>query len=655
MSHEQLPETQAYSASSIQVLEFPESVRARPSMWIGGRDEDALHHMWEEAIANSVDEHMAEASCTEVTTIIHEDNSISVADNGRGIPVEEHPVEKKSTLEVVLATLHAGGKFDKNSYKVSGGLHGVGISCVNALSTYMKATVWRNGHMYHQEYARGKRLTDVTGQPDHSGHRGTTIYFSPDPEIFTTTIFDRTRIERRLQELAFLNQGLRLHLIDRREIVAGTDEPFQTTFYSAGGLPEFLAHLNKQHESIIDIVHVREEADPMPVEVVLSYNDTHREQIRSYVNNIHTPEGGTHVAGLKLALTKVFKDYAMKSGLVERTKLTLAPEDFREGLTAVISVKVAEPQFKGQTKSKLGNEEAQGVVNSCVRKELEHYLELHPAQGKKLVEKFLQAAKGRKLLQDLRESVQRKNALFSSSLPGKLADCSESDPSLCELYLVEGDSAGGTAKTARDRRTQAILPLRGKILNVEKAQEYKMYDNEQLKNIISALGIVFKPNEEGVNEISVESLRYHKVVIMTDADVDGSHIRTLLLTFFFRYMRPLIDRGHVYIAQPPLFLVKKGNEKQYCWDEENRDLAMTALSAGGNNAGIQVQRYKGLGEMNASQLWETTMDPAHRTLKQITVNSAEDADSTFSILMGDDVAPRRAFIETNAHMAVRDV
>lgn len=642
-----------YSAESIQVLEFPHSVRARPGMYMGSQDEDGLMQTWEEAIANAADENQAKA-CTEATTCIYEDGAISVADNGRGIPVAIHPVEKKSTLEVVMTTLHAGGKFDKNTYKISGGLHGVGISCVNALSSYFKATVKRDGGIYEQEYEKGI-ATGPVKKIGSSKEHGTTVYFKPDASIFSVTEFNYSRIVTRLRELAYLNPGFKLHLQDFRE----KDEkgnPKKETFYYEGGVSEFVNHINQNKETLLPKpIHIKGQTDDVLVEVALTYNTRTQENILGYVNNIFTKEGGTHVVGFKTTLTRILKDFTVKSGLLERTKLSIVPEDLREGLVAIVSVKVPEPQFKGQTKSKLGNPEVQRAVHACIKEPLESYLEEHPTEVKKLVNKFIIAAKARKAASDARETVQRKHALLSTALPGKLADCTEKDPSKCELYMVEGDSAAGTAKTARDRKTQGILSLKGKILNIEKAQEHKIYDNDEIKNIITALGIILNPNEEGANKVSIEKLRYHRIIIMTDADVDGSHIRTLILTFFFRYVPGLIENGYVYIAQPPLYLVKKGKEEQYCWDEATRDEAFNKMSKKGGPGTPMVQRYKGLGEMNAEQLWDTTMDPERRMLKQVKIESEEQSNHIFKVLMGGEVAPRKQFIEQNAKSANLDI
>lgn len=641
-----------YSASNIQVLEGLEAVRKRPAMYIGDIGIKGLHHLVWEVVDNAIDEALA-GYCTEIKVQVHEDNSITVTDNGRGIPTDIHPKEKRSALEVVMTVLHAGGKFDKNTYKVSGGLHGVGVSCVNALSSHLTVTVHRNGKVYQQEYEQGTPLEEVKEIGDTT-LTGTIVHFQPDASIFSETVYNYSTITTRLRELAYLNAGLRIELEDLRE----KDEegnPSTETFYSEGGLREFVAYLDNTREKLIsEPIFVEGEKNGVPVQAALSYNTSYSETVVSYVNNINTIEGGTHVSGFRRALTRTLKSYADKSGLLERAKVEITGDDFREGLTAVISVKVAEPQFEGQTKTKLGNAEAVGAVDTCLSEVLQHYLEEHPKEAKTIVAKVILAAQARQAARKAREMVQRKNVLTGSGLPGKLADCSDKDPAVCELFLVEGDSAGGTAKQGRNRKFQAILPLRGKILNVEKAQEHKIYESEQIKNIITALGVTFG-TEEDEKALNTKKLRYHKIVIMTDADVDGSHIRTLILTFFFRYMRELIENGYLYIALPPLYLVKRGNEARYCWTEEEREAAIQALAQDGKTEAVNVQRYKGLGEMNAEQLWTTTMDPEQRNLKQVTIESAAEADHLFSMLMGDEVAPRKEFIETHAKYANVDV
>jgi DNA gyrase subunit B len=640
-----------YSASNIQVLEGLEAVRKRPAMYIGDVGVKGLHHLVWEVVDNSIDEALA-GYCDTITVSINEDNSITVTDNGRGIPTDMHEKEKRSALEVVMTVLHAGGKFDKNTYKVSGGLHGVGVSCVNALSELLHVTVFREGKVFEQEYERGnpKYPVRVVGDSDK---RGTTVHFLPDKQIFSVGIYNYDTVATRLRELSFLNPGIRILLSDQREKDEKGD-PRSDEFFSQGGLREFVEYIDATREKLIAIpIYIENDRSEIPVQVALSYNTSFSENLVSYVNNINTHEGGTHVAGFRRALTRTLKDYADKSGLLEKVKIDISGDDFREGLTAVISVKVAEPQFEGQTKTKLGNSDAMGAVDKAVGEVLNHYLEEHPREAKLIVNKVILAAQARHAARKAREMVQRKNVLTGTGLPGKLADCSSSDPSICELYLVEGDSAGGSAKQGRDRNFQAILPLRGKILNVEKAQEHKIYDNEEIKNIITALGVSFgtPEDEKGLN---MTRLRYHKIIIMTDADVDGSHIRTLILTFFFRYMKDLIENGYVYIALPPLYLVKKGREERYCWTEEEREAIVKEL-AGGKEDSVNVQRYKGLGEMNPEQLWTTTMDPSKRSLKQVSIESAAEADHLFSMLMGDEVAPRRDFIEKNAKYARIDI
>ena len=641
-----------YSAGNIQVLEGLEAVRKRPAMYIGDVGVKGLHHLIWEVVDNAIDEAMA-GYCTEVHVQIHEDNSVTVKDNGRGIPTGIHPKEKRSALEVVMTVLHAGGKFDKDTYKVSGGLHGVGVSCVNALSAHLTATVHREGKVFCQEYQKGIPLYSVK-ETGTTTYTGTIIHFKPDADIFTTTTYNNSTVASRLRELAYLNAGLKIHLEDLRE-KDDAGQPLTETFYSEGGISEFVTYLDNTREALIaQPIFVEGEKNGVPVQVAFSYNTSYIENVVSYVNNINTIEGGTHIAGFRRALTRTLKSYADKSGLLDKAKVEIAGDDFREGLTAVVSIKVAEPQFEGQTKTKLGNADAMGAVDTCVSEVLQEYLEENPKEAKTIIAKVILAAQARQAARKAREMVQRKNVLSSTGLPGKLADCSEKDAALCELFLVEGDSAGGTAKQGRDRKYQAILPLRGKILNVEKAQEHKIYDNEQIKNMITALGVTFG-TEEDPKAVNTEKLRYHKIVIMTDADVDGSHIRTLILTFFFRYMRQLLERGYLYIALPPLYLVKRGTEAHYCWTEEEREAHMKALAPDNKLDAVNVQRYKGLGEMNADQLWGTTMDPDTRNLKQVTIESAAEADHLFSMLMGDEVAPRKEFIEKHAKYAQIDI
>ncbi len=641
-----------YSASNIQVLEGLEAVRKRPAMYIGDVGIKGLHHLIWEVVDNSIDEALA-GHCSTISVTVHPDETISVQDDGRGIPTEEHPKEKKSALEVVMTVLHAGGKFDKDSYKVSGGLHGVGVSCVNALSENLSATVHRNGKIFFQEYSRGIPQGPVKEQ-GKSDITGTIITFKPDADIFITTEYKYETIATRLRELAFLNRGIRIMLVDERE-KDEKGEFKQEEFYSEGGLKEFVQYVDGSREKLIeDPIFVEGEKDGVPVEVAMQYNTSFNEHVFSYVNNINTIEGGTHVTGFRRALTRTLKNYAEKSGLLDKVKIEISGDDFREGLTAVISVKVAEPQFEGQTKTKLGNSEVAGAVENTLGQALYEFLEEHPKEAKTIISKVVLAAQARHAARKAREMVQRKNVMGGSGLPGKLADCSEKDPSVSELYLVEGDSAGGSAKQGRDRNFQAILPLRGKILNVEKAQEHKIYDNEEIKNMITALGVSFG-TEEDEKALNLEKLRYHKIIIMTDADIDGSHIRTLILTFFFRYMFDLIERGFVYIAQPPLYQIKKGKDVRYCWTEAERESLTKELAGEGKEDSVNIQRYKGLGEMNPEQLWETTMDPETRSLKQVSIESAAEADHLFSMLMGDEVAPRRAFIEKNAKYANLDV
>ena len=645
-----------YSASSIQVLEGLEAVRKRPSMYIGDIGERGLHHLVYEVVDNSIDEALA-GYCTHIEVCINEYNSITVSDNGRGIPTGMHEKEHRSALEVVLTVLHAGGKFSKDSYKVSGGLHGVGVSCVNALSDYLRAEVHREGKVFVQEYSKGKPLADVkvTGEASDTG---TIITFHPDSEIFTvSTVYKYNILADRLRELAFLNKGISLTLTDKREkvTVSDGDAPQQTwkseVFYSKEGLKEFVQYLDADStvEKLIPEPICLETDKVIPIEIALQYNTGYREKIQSYVNNINTIEGGTHLQGFKMGLSRTLKDYAIKNNLLSKLKVDLAPEDYREGLTAVISVKVAEPQFEGQTKTKLGNQEVVSAVSQATANALEAYLEENPREAKSIIDKVILAATARQAARKAREMVQRKTVMSGAGMPGKLADCSERDPEKCEIFLVEGDSAGGTAKQGRDRTTQAILPLRGKILNVEKAMDHRVFESEEIRNIYTALGVTVG-TEEDSKALNLSKLRYHKVIIMTDADVDGSHIATLILTFFFRYMFDLISSGYVYLATPPLYLVKKGKEEVYCWTEEQRKEA-TARLGKGSDKGVTVQRYKGLGEMSDTQLWDTTMDPSKRLLRQITIENAAEAERTFSMLMGDDVPPRRAFIEENAHYA----
>ncbi len=640
-----------YSASSITVLEGLEAVRKRPAMYIGDVGEKGLHHLVYEVVDNSIDEAMA-GYCSKIDVVINENNSVTVKDDGRGIPVDHHEKEGKSALEVVMTVLHAGGKFDKDSYKVSGGLHGVGVSCVNALSSNLKAEVHRDGKVYVQEFQIGKPVgalkevgtTDVTG---------TIVTFQPDDSIFITTQYKYSILANRLRELSFLNKGIQISLTDKREKDADGNFKIEY-FHSERGLEEFVEFIDEARERIIDkVIHISTEKNGVPVEIALQYNTSFSENIYSYVNNINTIEGGTHLTGFRRGLTRTLKNWADKSGMLSKLKFDINGDDFREGLTSVISVKVAEPQFEGQTKTKLGNSDISLVVDQAVSSMLSNYLEENPKQAREIANKVILAATARHAARKARELVQRKSALTGGGLPGKLADCSEKDPALCEVFLVEGDSAGGTAKQGRDRKFQAILPLRGKILNVEKALQHKVFENEEIKNIFTALGVTMG-TEEDSKALNLEKLRYHKIVIMTDADVDGSHITTLIMTFFFRYMKDLINNGYLYIATPPLYLVKKGKNQSYCWDEKQRREFIEQYS-GGKEDSVHVQRYKGLGEMNAEQLWETTMNPEQRTLRQVAIEGAAEADRTFSILMGDDVPPRREFIEQNATYANIDV
>jgi DNA gyrase subunit B len=650
-----ITENKAYGADSIQVLEGLEAVRLRPSMYIGDTGSKGLHHLVYEVVDNSIDEALA-GFCNNISVIINEDNSITVQDDGRGIPTAMHTKEKRSALEVVMTVLHAGGKFDKGSYKVSGGLHGVGVSCVNALSIKLLVNVQRDGKIFEQEYSIGipKYAVREIGVSDKTG---TKIQFWPDHTIFTETVYKREILEGRLRELSYLNKGIRIHLTDQREL-DDDGKVYVKEFYSEGGITEFVEMLDKtaNRNSLLPNTIAVEGHDAnsnVAVDVALTYNDGYHEHIFSYVNNINTIEGGTHVTGFRRALTRVFKSYGDKNGLFEKAKVEIEGDDFREGLSAIISVKVPEPQFEGQTKSKLGNSDVSGVVETTVSRALEAFLEENPKEAKNIIAKVILAAQARAAARKARDLVQRKSALTGGGLPGKLADCSDNDPERCELYLVEGDSAGGTAKQGRDRSYQAILPLRGKILNVEKAMEHKIFENTEISNMYKALGVTVGTAEDP-KMLNLAKLRYHKLIIMTDADVDGSHISTLILTFLYRYMKELVQQGYVYIAQPPLYLVKKGKEGIYCWGETDRKEAVAKI-AGGKEESVHIQRYKGLGEMNASQLWETTMNPANRNLKQVTIESAIEADLVFSMLMGDEVPPRRAFIESHAKYAKIDI
>jgi len=641
-----------YTADNIQVLEGLEAVRKRPAMYIGDIGVKGLHHLVYEVVDNSIDEALA-GYCNQIIVSILPDNSIRVTDNGRGIPTDMHEKEKKSALEVVMTVLHAGGKFDKGSYKVSGGLHGVGVSCVNALSIMLKVTVNRDGKVFEQEYSQGKPLYAVRVAGE-SNFTGTTVHFLPDNSIFITETYDFNILAARLRELAFLNKGIELTLIDEREKDENGD-PVKEVFFSTRGLVDFIEYLDATREKLIpEAIYMEGEKNEIPVELAMMYNTSFSENIHSYVNNINTHEGGTHLAGFRRALTRTLKSYAEKSGMLDKIKFDISGDDFREGLTAIISCKVMEPQFEGQTKTKLGNNEVMGAVDQLVAEMLSYYLEEHPREARMIVNKVILAATARHAARKARELVQRKNVLSGSGLPGKLADCSESDPALCEIYLVEGDSAGGTAKQGRDRKFQAILPLRGKILNVEKAMPHRIFDSEEIKNMFTALGVTIG-TEEDSKALNVAKLRYHKVIIMTDADVDGSHIATLILTFFFRYMKELIENGYIYIATPPLYLIKKGSTERYCWNEEERVQLISEWSKDGSDRGIHIQRYKGLGEMNAEQLWSTTMNPQFRTLRRVTIESGSEADRIFSMLMGDEVPPRREFIEKNAKYANIDI
>ncbi len=637
-----------YTASNIQVLEGLEAVRKRPAMYIGDISVKGLHHLVYEVVDNSIDEAMV-GYCDRIDVIIHADNSISVMDNGRGIPTGIHEKENRSALEVVMTVLHAGGKFDKGSYKVSGGLHGVGVSCVNALSADLKAEVFRDGKHWIQEYQAGRPLEDVKIIGD-SDINGTKITFKPDSSIFITTVYDYSILAARMRELAFLNRGITITLTDERE--TNDDGQYKVqTFHSENGLPDFIKYLDESREKLIQQpIAIEGERNNVPVEIAMQYNTSFAENLHSYVNNINTIEGGTHLAGFRRGLTRTLKAYAEKSGMLAKLKFDISGDDFREGLTAIISVKVPEPQFEGQTKTKLGNSDVMGIVDQIVSEHLSNFLEENPKDAKTIVNKVILAATARHAARKARELVQRKNVLTGSGLPGKLSDCSERDPAKSEIYLVEGDSAGGTAKQGRDRKFQAILPLRGKILNVEKALPHKVFESEEIKNIYTALGVTIG-TEEDTKALNLDKLRYHKVIIMTDADIDGSHIATLILTFFYRHMMEMIERGYIYIATPPLYLLRKGKTEKYCWSEEEREQLVKEWSPDGTEKGIHIQRYKGLGEMNAEQLWTTTMDPTTRTLRQVTIENGLEADHVFSMLMGDEVPPRREFIEANAKYA----
>ena len=643
-----MSEEKKYSADSIQALEGIEHVRMRPSMYIGDVSSRGLHHLVYEVVDNSIDEALA-GHCDAISVIITKENGIRVKDNGRGIPVDMHKKEGVSALEVVMTKIGAGGKFDKDSYKVSGGLHGVGVSCVNALSIYLKATVYREGKIWEQEYSKGKKTKEVE-EVGETTDRGTQVEFSPDKEIFDDIVYSYDTLSARMRELAYLNKGITIELTDERE--NAEDGNFKSeTFFSERGLSEFVEFLDGTRERLIEkVVAIEGEKDNIPVEVAMIYNTSYSENIHSYVNNINTHEGGTHLTGFRRGLTNTLKKYAENSGMLDKLKFEIAGDDFREGLTAIVSVKVAEPQFEGQTKTKLGNREVSAPVSQAVSEMLSNYLEENPGDAKKIIEKVILAATARHAARKAREMVQRKNPMGGAGLPGKLADCASKDPAKCELFLVEGDSAGGTAKQGRDREFQAIMPLRGKILNVEKAMVHKIFENEEIKNIYTALGVRVG-TEEDSKALNLEKLRYHKAVIMCDADVDGSHIQTLILTFFFRYMREMIENGYIYIATPPLYLVRKGKQAKYAWDDKERDGYIDKMKGSGSESSVHVQRYKGLGEMNAEQLWDTTMSPENRTLRQVTIESAAEADRIFSMLMGDDVPPRREFIENNAKYA----
>lgn len=637
-----------YGANNIQVLEGLEAVRKRPSMYIGDVGDKGLHHLVDEVVDNSIDEALA-GYCDDIKVEVHEDNSVTVTDNGRGIPVDYHEKEKRSALEVVMTVLHAGGKFDKGSYKVSGGLHGVGISVVNALSKYAKVNVYRNNKIYQQEYEYGKALYPVK-EIGETALNGTVVHFVPDDSIFQSTTYITETLTTRLRELSFLNKNIRLAIIDYRHRDE-ENQPLTESFYSERGLPDFLDYLDETREALfVDPISMDGEKNGIPVEIAMRYNTSFSENLHAYVNNIHTHEGGTHLAGFRRALTRTLKSYAETSGMLSKLKFDINGDDFREGLTAIISVKVAEPQFEGQTKTKLGNKEVAPAVDQMVSEHLKYYLEEHPKEAKTIVNKVILAATARHAARKARELVQRKNILSGSNLPGKLSDCSEKDPALTELFLVEGDSAGGTAKSGRDRNFQAILPLRGKILNVEKAMPHKIFENEEIKAMFTAFGVSIGTDED-TKALNLEKLRYHKVIIMTDADVDGSHIATLILTFFYRYMHQMIEMGYVYIATPPLYLMRKGRDVRYAWNEDERAEIAKEWNPEGTEKGISIQRYKGLGEMNAEQLWDTTMNPETRILRQVNIDNATEADRIFSMLMGDEVPPRREFIEKNAKYA----
>lgn len=641
-----------YSADNIQVLEGLEAVRKRPAMYIGDVGVKGLHHLVYEVVDNSIDEALA-GHCSAIQVYINEDNSITVRDDGRGIPTAMHTKEKRSALEVVMTVLHAGGKFDKDTYKVSGGLHGVGVSCVNALSIDLKATVYREGKIFVQEYKCGKPQYDVKviGETEENG---TEVTFLPDQDIFEVHEYNYDTLAARMRELAFLNKGIRIDLTDKRN-KDEKGELIHNSYYSDGGLKEFAQFLDRNRESLIsDVIYFEGEKDGIPVEVSMTYNTSYTENIQAYVNNINTYEGGTHLSGFRRGLTNTLKKYAAESGMLTKEKIEIDGDDFREGLTAVLSVKVQEPQFEGQTKTKLGNREVSAPVSQSVSEMLSAYLEEHPSAAKTIVEKVILAARARHAARKAREMVQRKSVLSGSGLPGKLADCSEKDPAACEIYFVEGDSAGGTAKQGRDRHFQAIMPLRGKILNVEKAMQHKIFENEEIKNIYTALGVRVG-TEEDSKALNLEKLRYHKIIIMCDADVDGSHIETLILTFLFRYMKELIENGYVYIATPPLYQVKKGAKSEYAWDDNQRDRLIQEMKGAGSESSVNIQRYKGLGEMNATQLWDTTMNPEFRTLRQVTIENGAECDQIFSMLMGDEVPPRRDFIERNAKYAKIDI